>query len=89
MKFDTSGEAHEFIENVFARLGARNQAVLGRAALFLALGESVPTEFKPKDAKGVTLNDEQVVGDDLRDVVRAALNHRAGHNLDELSLIHI
>jgi hypothetical protein len=83
MKFDTSGEAHEFIENVFARLGARNQAVLGRAALFLALGESVPTEFKPKDAKGVTLNDEQVVGDDLRDVVRAALNHRAGHSLDE------
>jgi DNA sulfur modification protein DndE len=83
MKFDTSTEAHEFIENVFARLGARNQAVLGRAALFLALGESVPTEFKPKDAKGVTLNDEQVVGDDLRDVVRAALNHRAGRNLDE------
>ncbi len=83
MKFDTSGEAHEFIENVFARLGARNQAILGRAALFLALGESVPTEFKPKDAKGVTLNDEQVVGDDLRDVVRAALNHRAGRSLDE------
>jgi DNA sulfur modification protein DndE len=83
MKFDTSSEAHEFIENVFARLGARNQAVLGRAALFLALGESVPTQFKPKDAKGVTLNDEQVVGDDLRDVVRAALNHRARQNLDE------
>jgi DNA phosphorothioation-associated DGQHR protein 1 len=83
MKFDTSGEAHEFIENIFARVGARNQAILGRAALFLALGESVPVEFKPKDAKGVTLNDEQVVGDDLRDVVRAALNHRAGHTLDE------
>jgi hypothetical protein len=83
MKFDTSSEAHEFIENIFARVGARNQAILGRAALFLALGESVPAEFKPKDAKGVTLNDEQVVGDDLRDVVRAALNHRAGHTLDE------
>jgi len=83
MKFDTSSEAHEFIENVFPRLGARNQAVLGRAALCLALGEGVPTEFKPKDAKGVTLNDEQVVGDDLRDLVRAALNHRAGSMLDE------
>ncbi len=83
MKFDTSSEAHEFIEGVFARVGARNQAVLGRAALFLALGEGVPNEFKPKDAKGVTLNDEQVVDDDLRDLVRSALNHRAGRSLDE------
>jgi len=83
MKFDTSSESHEFIESVFPRVGARNQAVLGRAALFIALGESVPPEFRPKDAKGVTLNDEQVVGDDLRDVVRAALNHRSGRTLDE------
>lgn len=88
MKFDTSGEAHEFIENVFPRVGARNQAILGRAALFLALGEGVPAEFKPKDAKGVTLNDEQVVGDDLRDVVRVALNHRAGQSLDETGYRH-
>jgi DNA segregation ATPase FtsK/SpoIIIE-like protein len=85
MKFDTSSAAHEFIENVFSRVGARNQALLGRAALFLALGEGVPTEFKPKDTKGVTLNDEQVVGDELKDVVRAALNHRAGKTLDESS----
>jgi len=83
MKFDTSSETHEFIENVFARVGARNQAILGRAALFLALGEGVPPEFKPKDAKGVTLNDEQVLGDELRDLARTALNHRAGCTLDE------
>ena len=83
MKFDTSSEAHEFIENVFPRVGARNQAVLGRAAMFLSLGEGVPAEFKPKDAKGVTLNDEQVVGDELRDLVRAALNHRTERTLDE------
>jgi len=83
MKFETSSEAREFIENVFPRVGARNQAILGRAALFLALGEGVPAEFKPKDAKGVTLNDEQVVGDELRDLIRAALNHRTGHSLDE------
>ena len=83
MKFDTSSAAHEFIENVFSRVGARNQAVVGRAALFLALGEGVPSEFKTKDTKGVTLNDEQVVGDELKDVVRAALNHRAGQTLDE------
>ncbi|MGH2508600.1 MAG: ATP-binding protein, partial [Ktedonobacteraceae bacterium] len=60
-----------------------NQAVLGRSALFIALGEGVPPEFKPKDAKGVTLNDEQVVGDELRDIVHAALNHRSGRSLDE------
>ena len=52
MKFDTSAEAHEFVETVHPRVGARNQAVLGRAALFLALGEGVPPEFKAKDAKG-------------------------------------
>jgi hypothetical protein len=83
MKFETSSEAHEFIENIFARVGARNQAIIGRAALFLALGEGVPVQFKPKDAKGVTLNDEQVVGDDLKDVVRTALNHRSGKSLDD------
>lgn len=32
----------------------------------------------------MTLNDEQVVGDELRDVIRAALNHRAGRTLDEV-----
>jgi hypothetical protein len=83
MKFDTSHDAHEFIENVYARVGARNQAILGRAALFLALGEGIPSAYKPKDSKGVTLNDEQVVGDELRDVVRAVLHHRAGRALDE------
>jgi hypothetical protein len=83
MKFETSSESHQFIENVYPRVGARNQAVLGRAALFLALGEGVPSEFKPRDAKGITLNDEQVVGDELRDTVRAALNHRSGRTLDE------
>jgi hypothetical protein len=83
MKFETSSESHQFIESVYPRVGARNQAVLGRAAVFIALGEGVPSEFKPKDAKGVTLNDEQVVGDELKDVVRAALNHRSGRSLDE------
>lgn len=29
------------------------------------------------------MNDEQVVGDELKDLVRAALNHRAGRSLDE------
>jgi len=83
MKFETSSDAREFIEAVFARVGARNQAVLGRAALFLALGRGVPPDFRLKDAKGVTLNDEQVLGDNLSDLARAALNRRAGKELDE------
>lgn len=83
MRFDTSKDAQDFIVTIFPRVGARNQAILGRAALFLALGEGVPPQFKPKDSKGVTLSDEQVVGDDLYDVVRAALNHRTENTLDD------
>ena len=53
MKFDTSVEAREFIEAVYPRVGARNQAVLGRAALFLALGEGCPIlNSNPTDSKG-------------------------------------
>ncbi|MCI0721394.1 MAG: type IV secretory system conjugative DNA transfer family protein [Acidobacteria bacterium] len=83
MKFETSIESRDFLSGIFVRVGARNQAILGRAALFLALGEGLPSDFKPKDAKGVTLNDDQVVGDDLMELVRAALNHRCGRSLDE------
>ncbi|HKZ02160.1 MAG TPA: DndE family protein, partial [Pyrinomonadaceae bacterium] len=61
----------------------RTKAVLGRSALFLALGESVPPGFKPADSQGKDLDDETVIGDELRDVVRAALNHHAGKELDE------
>ena len=83
MKFETSNEAHVFIENVFPRVGARNQAILGRAAIFLALGEGVPVDFKPRDSKGVTLNDDQVIGDELKNIVKAAINQRIGRNLDD------
>jgi len=86
MKFDTSSETKEFIESLHPRVRARNQAIVGRVALFLALREGVPSDFKPKDAKGGTLNDEQVVGDELNDLVHAALNFRAGKMLvDESS----
>lgn len=83
MKFKPSLVAEEFIENIHQRVGARNKAVLGRSALFLALGEGVPPGFRPADAQGKDLDDETVIGDELRDVVRAALNHRAGKELDE------
>ena len=45
MKVKTSAATNEFIETVHVRVGARNKAVLGRAGLFLALGEGVPTDF--------------------------------------------
>lgn len=83
MKFKPSLASEEFIENIYGRVGARNKAVLGRSALFLALGQGVPTSFKIPDSGGKDLDDETVIGDDLRDVVRAALNHRAGCALDE------
>ena len=83
MKFKPSLASEEFIENIHQRVGARNKAVLGRSALFLALGEGVPSGFKAADAQGKDLDDETVIGDDLRDVIRAALNHRAGKELDE------
>lgn len=83
MKFKPSLAAEEFIENIHQRVGARNKAVLGRSALFLAFGEGVPLAFKPADAQGKDLDDETVIGDELREVVRAALNHRMGKQLDE------
>lgn len=83
MKFKLSAASQEFLESVHPRVGARNKAVLGRSALFLALGEGVPAGFKPADSQGVDLDDDTVVSDELRDVVRAALNHRIGRTLDE------
>ena len=83
MKFKPSLAAEEFIETIHQRVGARNKAVLGRSALFLAFGEGVPPGFRPADSQGKDLDDETVIGDDLRDVVRAVLNHRAGKELDE------
>ncbi len=52
---------------------------MGRSALFLALGEGVPPGFKSADSQGKDLDDEIVIADELKDVVRAALNHRAGN----------
>ena len=83
MRFKPSLVSEEFIENVHQRVGARNKAVLGRSALFLALGEGVPSSFKSTDSQGKDLDDETVIGNELGDVVRAALNHRAGKKLNE------
>ncbi len=41
MKLKTSGAAQVFIDSVHDLVGARNKAVLGRSALFLAIGEGV------------------------------------------------
>lgn len=84
MKFKPSLAAEEFITDIHQRVGARNKAVLGRSALFLALGEGVPPKFKPADSQGKDVDDETVIGEELHDVIRAALNHRAGKELDEV-----
>lgn len=83
MKFKPSLEAEKFIEDVHQRVGAKNKAVLGRSALLLAIGEGVPPGFRAADSGGKDLDDETVLGDELKDVVHAALNHRAGKELDE------
>jgi hypothetical protein len=79
VKFDTSSEAHEFIESVF-RVSVHVTRRLWTGALF-ALGEGVPASLNQR-SKGVTLNDEQVVGDELR-IWSISLNHRTGRSFDE------
>ena len=83
MKFKPSLEAEKFIEDVHQRVGAKNKAVLGRSALFLAIGDGVPSGFKSADSQGKDLDDDTVLGDELKETVHAALNHRAGKELDE------
>lgn len=83
MKFKPSLDAEKFIEDVHQRIGAKNKAVLGRSAVFLAIGEGVPVGFKSTDSQGKDLDDDTVLGDELNDVVHAALNHRSGKELDE------
>ncbi len=83
MKFKPSLASEAFIEDVHDKVGARNKAVLGRAALFLALGTGLPENFKLGDSKGKDLDDDTVIGDELHDVVRAALNYRVKRTLDE------
>ncbi|MBZ0092218.1 MAG: type IV secretion system DNA-binding domain-containing protein [Sulfuricellaceae bacterium] len=83
MRIKTSAEVGDFLEANWSRVHAPNKAVFGRAGLFLALGEGVPSGFKSKDSHGIELAEETILGDDLISVVRAALNFRNGATLDE------
>ncbi len=83
MRIKTSAEIGEFLEANWSRVHAPNKGVFGRAGLFLALGEGVPSGFKLSDAQGIELAEETILGDDLIPVVRAALNYRSGTTLDE------
>lgn len=83
MRIKTSAVAGEFLESVWSKVHAPNKAVLGRAGMFLALGEGVPTGFKVADSHGIELAEDTILGDDLTPVVRACLNYRYGVNLDE------
>ena len=83
MRIKTSAEVGEFLEANWSRVHAPNKAVFGRAGLFLALGEGIPSGFKSGDTQGIELAEETILGDDLMPVVRAALNYRSGTTLDE------
>jgi DNA sulfur modification protein DndE len=82
MKIKISEASLEFISTVYQPLRADNKAIIGRSAVCLALREGIPSGYKP-DSGGVDLDDETILGDNLYDVVRVALNHRAGHKLDD------
>lgn len=83
MRIKTSERVGQFLESVWSRVHAPNKAVLGRAGMFLALGEGVPNGFKVADSQGIELAEETIIGDDLAPIVRAALNYRSGATLDE------
>lgn len=83
MRIKTSAIVGEFLESIWSRVHAPNKAVLGRAGMFLALGEGVPTGFKITDSHGIELAEETILGDELAPVVRAVLNYRYGATLDE------
>ena len=82
MKIKISKASLEFIDRVYQPLRAENKAVIGRSAVCLALNQGLPPNFKT-DSGGVDLDDETILGDHLRDVVRSALNFRAGIKLDD------
>lgn len=71
----------EFIDRVYQPLRAENKAVIGRSAICLALNEGLPQQFKA-DSAGVDLDDETILGE-MRELVRAGLNLRAGITLDD------
>jgi len=82
MKIKISEGALEFISSVYQQLRADNKAIVGRSAICLALREGVPSGFK-SDSAGVDLDDETILGDRLREIVRTGLNYRAGEKLDD------
>ncbi len=76
--------AEKFIEDVHPRVGAKTKAVLGRAAVSLALAEGVPPDYKSPPGNGKDISWDALVGP-LEDVFRSAIRFRAGKALDETS----
>jgi len=74
--------AEKFIEDVYSRVGAKTKAVLGRAAVSLALAEGVPADYKSPPGNGKDISWDALVGS-LEEVFRAAIRFRAGKSLDE------
>ncbi len=79
---DPSLSAEKFIEEVHPRVGAKTKAVLGRAAVSLALAEGVPPDYKAPAGNGKDISWDGLVGP-LEEVFRAAIRFRAGKTVDE------
>lgn len=77
-----SQSAEKFIEQVHVSVGAKTKAVLGRAAVSLALAEGVPPDYKAPAGNGKDISWDAIVGG-LEDVYRAAVRLRVGRALDE------
>ena len=74
--------AEKFIEEVYPRVGAKTKAVLGRAAVSIALAEGIPADYKPPAGNGKDISWDALVGP-LEEVFRASIRFRAGKALDE------
>ncbi len=82
-KIKTSKECGNFLEQAWARLKCRNKAVLGRAALFAALKNGVPSNFSISDSNGIELAEDTILGDELPLLVKASLNFLEGKTLTD------
>jgi hypothetical protein len=83
--FRYTKHTEEFLENLCRSVCAENKGVMGRSGLFLALGRGIPEKFKVEGEASKDLNHDTVIKDELKDLVRAALNYRCRRTLDETS----
>ena len=82
IRIKTSEETKNFLEEVYGKALAPNKAVFGAAGLFMGLNKGLPPNYK-SDARGLELLEDTILGEELPDVFKAALNYRCGKPLDD------